>query len=261
MGASTQLTPFIVPLSSLRCPQGSAPSSPLFQSVSPMATIVQGPSERDGAFYQDAQFEPDQAWKNDLRRRISQGLQSLVDQARDEHGKRMIQKPSNDYEHATNENIKHTYEVTMTRIRRTAQEQYDTELEHERQLRRLAAGVPLDDGWSEALLREQQGLWNAVRRAPKTQDRAPSRLAFGGNNTNAAAGPSRIGLDGFTAGDSASSTRSDAANAAYDDTARHSRWARGTQSAQSQPEWPVRRDGTVQPVISPDWDLTTFLSR
>lgn len=238
-------------------PLGSTPSSPLFRSVSPMATVVQGSSTREGAFYQDAQFEPDQAWKNDLRRLISQGLQPLVDEARQEHANHWIPKPSNDYEHASNENVKHTYEVTMTRIRRTAQEQYDAEIEHERQLRRLAAGVPLDEGWSETLVREQLSLWNAVRKAPKTQDRAPSRLAFGGS-TNAAAGPSRIGLDGYVAGDGFSTAQYDTANTAYDNTARYSRWVRGTPSAQPQPEWPMRRDGTIQSVISPHAHLTTF---
>ena len=235
-------------------PLGSTPSSPLFQSAFTMAAAMQAQTERDGVFYQDAQFEPDQAWKNDLRRRISEGLQPLVDEARKEYSTRLINKPSNDFEYANNENVKHTYEVTMTRIRRTAQEQYDAEMEHERQLRRLAAGVPLDEGWSETLLREQQSLWNAVHR---TQDRAPSRLAFGGNTT-AAAGPSRIGLDGYVSGDAPSSSRYDSANAAYDATVRYSRWARGLQPAQPQPEWPVRRDGTIHSVISANQYLTTF---
>lgn len=210
-----------------------------------MATFLQGPSDRDGAFFQDAQFEPDQTWKNDLRRRISEGLQHLVDEARKDYATRCIQKPSNDYDHATNENVKQTYEVTMTRIRRTAQEQFDAEMEHERQLRKLAAGVPLDEGWSETLLREQQGILNAMRRTTKTQDRVPSRLAFGGS-TNAAAGPSRVGLEGYAAGDGSSSARYDSASAAYDDTARYSRWTRSMQPAQPQPEWPVRRDGKGQ---------------
>ncbi|KZT66929.1 hypothetical protein DAEQUDRAFT_739691 [Daedalea quercina L-15889] len=204
-----------------------------------MATVVQGPSERDGAYYPDAQLEPDQHWKNELRGRISQKLQHLVDEARKEYSAHLINKPTNDYEHAVNESVKHTYEVTMTRIRRMAQEQFDAEMEHERQVRRLAAGVPLDEGWSETLLREQQSLWDATHRTSRSKDRAPSRLAFGGS-TNAVAGPSRIGLDGHIAGDGSSSARYDSA---YDDTARYSRWAPGAQPVQPQPEWPARRDG------------------
>lgn len=112
-----------------------------------------------------------------------------------------------------------------------AQEQFDAEMEHERQLRKLAEGLPLDEGWSETLLREQQSIWNAMRRTTKTQDRAPSRIAFGASS-NAAAGPSRAALNAHHIVDSA--------NAAYDDTARYSRWTRSMQPTQAQPEW---RDG------------------
>ncbi|TFY57860.1 hypothetical protein EVJ58_g6771 [Rhodofomes roseus] len=190
-----------------------------------MAAVAQGPSERDGAYYQDTPFEPDQTWKNQLRRRISEGLQRLVDGARKEKDAHYIINPTNDYEHAKNDNVKHTYEVKMTRIRRMAQDQFEAEMQHERQVRRLAAGVPLDEGWTETLLREQQGLWNASQKTNRSQDRAPSRLASGGS-TNAAAGPSRVGLDGYIAGDGLSSVRYDSASG-FDDTGRYSRWMPG----------------------------------
>ncbi|KAH9929187.1 uncharacterized protein B0H18DRAFT_997980 [Fomitopsis serialis] len=213
------------------------PPSPLLPSVIPMAAVAQGPSERDGAYYQDAPYEPDLAWKKELRRRISEALQPLVDEARKEKEMHYVTTPTNDYEHTNNENVKHTYEVKMTRIRRKAQEQFDAEMQYERQLRRLAAGAPPDDGWSESLLREQQSLWDATRKANKSQDRASSRLAFGGS-ANAVAGPSRIGLDGYAAGDGPSSVRYDSVSGGFDDTTRYPRWAH---PAQPQP----RRDGTI----------------
>lgn len=219
-----------------------------------MATLAQGPSERDAAYYPDTQSEPDQNWKNALRRRIQEELQPLVDDARKERNMLLIRNDASEYEHTNNESVYHAYEVRMTSIRRMAQEQFDTEMQHERQLRRLATGAPLDQGWSESLLREQQSLWDATRRMNKGQDRAPSRLAFRAS-TNAVAGPSRFGLDGYIAGDGSSSARNDSTTTGYDDTARYSRWTPGTNPVQPQPEWPARRDGIIHTELIVDTDI------
>ncbi|TFK41725.1 hypothetical protein BDQ12DRAFT_599230, partial [Crucibulum laeve] len=93
--------------------------------------------------------EPDDKWKTALKKKIEEGLASMVQEAKDDLEQKMQQNPAN------GQHLHAEYLQTMDNIKKLATEQFLIEVDRERQERLWAAGIPMNPQWNEALVLEQ----------------------------------------------------------------------------------------------------------
>jgi len=110
-------------------------------------------------------FEPEEEWKTGLRQHIEDTLKPAVEKLKRELNEKLkgLSPPDDTKAHID-------YDSAMAGLRRAANEQYRQLLERERQERRWAAGEPVDEKWSEILMKEQQALLDMYKKGatPKT---------------------------------------------------------------------------------------------
>ena len=108
--------------------------------------------------------EPDDAWKEQLRKRIEEGLQSMVIDAKDNHASELIKMPE------ARMRLEADYKQAIQTIRNLASEQYKLELDRERNQRRWTAAVPMTPGWSRYFHQEQQNIMNSIKQSNQTDN-------------------------------------------------------------------------------------------
>ncbi|KIM42419.1 hypothetical protein M413DRAFT_10547 [Hebeloma cylindrosporum] len=115
-----------------------------------------------------AEFEPDEEWKEQLRKKIEAELQSMVQAAKDtnrEDLKRGIISPSD---------LEFEDEKAMKNIRKIADDQYRDALDRERNERRWAGGAPMDPGWGRVLHEEQEDILASIKQPRHSKSQSPS---------------------------------------------------------------------------------------
>ncbi|EIW77102.1 hypothetical protein CONPUDRAFT_146186 [Coniophora puteana RWD-64-598 SS2] len=110
-----------------------------------------------------AELEPDDAWKQRLRRDIEESLRSMVAAAKQHVQAKLDAHPS-----ARNAErrdvIANEHHAAMKTIRTLAEEQYRIALARERAERQWAAGQPIDEDWADALAQEQHAIMARIER-------------------------------------------------------------------------------------------------
>lgn len=96
-----------------------------------------------------------------MRHRIEDGLRDMVYDAKNNYESKVKQKPMSTL---LREQLAQEHQAAMAEIRKLAQEQFQVELERERQERRWAAGIALTPGWDEALKQEQQSILDTIQK-------------------------------------------------------------------------------------------------
>ncbi|CDO75629.1 hypothetical protein BN946_scf184840.g12 [Trametes cinnabarina] len=123
----------------------------------------------------DEDVEPDSQWKEALRSRIEQGLQSMVDKVRQERdtGLRGLREGTREYD-----NVMKAYQISMDRVRRIAEDQFNQELKIARFERSLALGKEIEGEEFEAFRRQQQAIWDKIKKdgAERPQARQDSTV-------------------------------------------------------------------------------------
>lgn len=109
-------------------------------------------------------IEPDKVWKDGLRMRIEEGLQSMVDDAKKARDGEISKLRPND---THREHLLREYDQAMTNIRDLAEEQFQIALERERQERRWLSGQAMLPQWDHALKSEQQEIMNRIKGVQK----------------------------------------------------------------------------------------------
>jgi hypothetical protein len=122
-----------------------------------MPTVPPTFSKFDGADY-----EPDDEWKGQLRKRIEEGLLSMVTDAK-ENLAAELRKASDSPE--TRMRLEADYKQAMQTIKNLASEEYQLELDRERNQRRWTAGVPMSAAWSQYFHNEQQNIMNSIKQS------------------------------------------------------------------------------------------------
>ena len=117
------------------------------------------------------EFEPDNAWKADLMKRIEVGFQSMVADAKDNHASELSKAPDTTEARIR---LEEDYKEAMKTIRSLANEQYNYELDRERNQRRWTAGVPMTPDWTRYFRQEQQNIMNTFKPSNHT-DRSSSQ--------------------------------------------------------------------------------------
>lgn len=113
-------------------------------------------------------FEPEEEWKAALRQHIEDNLKPSVERLKREFNEKLKGlSPPEDSKAQTE------YDNAMADLRRTANERYRQMLERERQERRWAAGEPVDEKWSEILIKEQQALLDLYKRGTAAKNNQP----------------------------------------------------------------------------------------
>ena len=111
--------------------------------------------------------EPDSAWKENLRKRIEEGLQSMVDDAKENHARELSKAPDT---REARMRLEADHKEVMKTINSLATEQYKLELDRERNQRRWTAGVPMTPGWSQFFHQEQQNIMNSIKQSNQTDN-------------------------------------------------------------------------------------------
>ncbi|KAL4264702.1 hypothetical protein AB1N83_005378 [Pleurotus pulmonarius] len=128
-----------------------------FQAASP--ELLQ--PRRPRAAAPESDVEPSEEWKRNMRHRIEDGLRDMVYDAKNNYESKVKQKPMSSL---LREQLAQEHQAAMAEIRKLAQEQFQVELERERQERRWAAGIALTPGWDEALKQEQQSILDTIQK-------------------------------------------------------------------------------------------------
>jgi hypothetical protein len=124
-------------------------------------------------------IEPDAEWKTGLRKRIEDNLDLMVKDARGHLDAELRKAPVSVEER---ERLTEEYTKTMEDIRTLAEEQFQLDLQRERQERRWVAGDSMDPRWNEALKREQQNIMDTIKAqkessSPKTTEPPPDTVS------------------------------------------------------------------------------------
>lgn len=105
-------------------------------------------------------IEPDEEWKLILKARIQTDLQSMASEVRQQSlAELRDSNPGPDDKKRLTED----YKARMTTIKESAVEQYNIELEKERNKRRWMAGEPMQPGWSQSIAEEQQHAFDSLK--------------------------------------------------------------------------------------------------
>ena len=111
--------------------------------------------------------EPDDAWKEQLRKRIKEGLQSMVADATENHAAELSKAPNTP---EARMRLEADHKQTMQTISGLASEQYKLELDRERNQRRWTAGVPMTPIWTQYFHQEQQNIMNSIKQSNQTDN-------------------------------------------------------------------------------------------
>ncbi|KAL1757125.1 hypothetical protein FB107DRAFT_177431, partial [Schizophyllum commune] len=87
------------------------------------------------------EWEPDEAFKENLRRRIHENLKEMVTNAHETRDRSLADDPANAEEHQK------TYRSTMDELNHLAEESFQAELQHEREARRWSSGTSAPPAW------------------------------------------------------------------------------------------------------------------
>src|ERR1700722_1951782 len=117
-------------------------------------------------------LEPDDEWKQEMRKDIENGLRSMVDDA-----KRVLNQ---ELEAAVVDETRRNFLTaqhleTMKTIRGIAMTQFDDALKRERRLRRWSHGLEMDDELNEALVKEQQYILDNIKKEESQTERVRIR--------------------------------------------------------------------------------------
>ena len=118
-----------------------------------------------------ADFEPDETWKQQLKKRIEEGLKSMVQDAKDSQTaelRKAVVTPE------VRLRLEDEYKQAMNTIKSLANEQYQLELNRERNQRRWTAGAPMHPDWTRILAEEQQSIMNNIKQSGSQDDRGAS---------------------------------------------------------------------------------------
>ena len=120
----------------------------------------------------DAYVEPDEEWKNRLKKEIKDSLASMVKEAKDSRDNQLREAPVSpeDRERLTME-----YKTAMNNIRQLAAEQFKIGHDRERQERRWALGIPMNPKWTEALKQEQQTIMDRIKQGGAGSTQPPAQ--------------------------------------------------------------------------------------
>ncbi|KAJ2912829.1 hypothetical protein MD484_g7586, partial [Candolleomyces efflorescens] len=106
-------------------------------------------------------LEPSDEWKANLKKRIEGELAPMVKDAKDQLEASIRLKPEQ------RDRLLAEHQSTMGNIRRLAEEQFREELGRERQERRWAAGMSLENNWMESLREEQEVIYQQIKQSEK----------------------------------------------------------------------------------------------
>lgn len=106
--------------------------------------------------------EPDEEWKVRLRRQIGENLQIMIDDTITAFETTLSQIPEDEI--TKRQQVNAEYTEAIYNVKRIAVEEYELEVERERQERRWTVEMVVPNGWSSALQREQQAIMQAIRR-------------------------------------------------------------------------------------------------
>ncbi|KAF8157088.1 hypothetical protein B0H34DRAFT_859663 [Crassisporium funariophilum] len=133
---------------------------PTLSAHAPSSTTTS--SKHDGA-----DFEPDEEWKRQLRKRIEEGLQSMVADAKESQAAELRRAVVSAEDRLR---LEAEYKQAMHNIKSLANEQYQIELNREINQRRWTAGVPMRPGWTQILHEEQQLIMNSIKQSGAQSD-------------------------------------------------------------------------------------------
>ena len=108
----------------------------------------------------DAGIEPDEEWKNRLRKEIEELLAFLVKEAKDNRDNQLREALATAEDR---ERLNTEYQTAMNNIRQLAQEQFQIKLNRERQERRRASGIPMNPQQTKALKQERQMIMDRIK--------------------------------------------------------------------------------------------------
>ena len=108
--------------------------------------------------------EPDDMWKDALKKRIEEGLKSMVDDATKARDDQLARIPPNSPQR---EGIWQDHENAMKTIVSLARDEFQLELERERQERRWSNGQAMTPQWDHALKSEQQEIMDRIKETQK----------------------------------------------------------------------------------------------
>ncbi len=105
-------------------------------------------------------IEPDDEWKQILKARIQSDLQSMASEVRQQS---LADLHKSDAGPDDRKRLAADYKARLTTIKESAVEQYNMELEKERNKRRWMAGEPMHPGWSQSIAEEQQHAFDSLK--------------------------------------------------------------------------------------------------
>ncbi|KAH7921170.1 hypothetical protein BV22DRAFT_748473 [Leucogyrophana mollusca] len=138
-----------------------------------MSTLINNPTGTS-ALPNAPDVEPDDLWKSRLKQEIEDGLQSMVDEAKQSFAAKLARAPVDAEER---ELLADDHLATMKNIRQLAEEQFRAALERERQERRWGAGQQLDSDWKDAMIKEQQAILDRIEKERNRDKAAPTAPA------------------------------------------------------------------------------------
>ena len=119
-------------------------------------------------------YEPDNEWKAQLWETIAEGFQLLVADAKESLVAERRKAPDTP---ETRICLEADYNQAIQTLKTFALEQYERELDQERNQRRWAAGIPMSSDWIQYFREEQQNIMNSIKQSNSQTDncvRTPS---------------------------------------------------------------------------------------
>ena len=111
--------------------------------------------------------EPDDAWKEQLRRRIQDDLQLMIVDANEDLATELGKAPDTP---EARMRLEADYKQAIQTIYGLASEQYRLELDRERNQRRWTAGIPMTPGWSQYFRQEHQNIMKSIKQSNQTDN-------------------------------------------------------------------------------------------
>jgi hypothetical protein len=118
-----------------------------------------------------AEFEPDDEWKEHLKKKIEGELTSMVQAAKDTQMEELKRGPISA---SDRDRLEHEYQKAMKNIRTIADERYVVELNRERNQRRWIGGAPMDPRWVRVLHEEQEDILASIKQPRYSKSQSPS---------------------------------------------------------------------------------------
>ena len=131
-----------------------------------------------------ADYEPDEEWKKQLKKRINDSLESMVSDAKESQAAERRKGPDTP---ETRLRLEADCNRAMQTIAALASEQYHLELDRERNQRRWAAGMPMNPAWTQYFLQEQQNIMNSIKQSSTTTTSASTNHQSDNNSVRSAA--------------------------------------------------------------------------